>query len=186
MRIFKLYCKLIFLILLISISRKAKAEDLNKNIQSQPEIMMISPISKEDINILEQGLISNERKWGALIIGYYMGFGTGHMLIHKYDELGWFFTISDVASTTLLTSGLLLLTKGQRSSTSRNIGSGLVVGSISSLALTRVWQLYDIWTRSKKHNTRFKELESNSTISWKFYPQISTEKTLSYQLQMKF
>jgi len=72
------------------------------------------------------------------IVGTIVGFGIGHAIQHRYNEMGWIFTISDTVSVGAIIAGSLI-------GSPRPLGTFLWVSGVLLLVGFRVWQAIDLW-----------------------------------------
>ncbi len=119
--------------------------------------------SPEDREILEEGLIDQQKYVTGGILGTVVGFGSGHGVIGKYKQVGWLYTASEVGF-------LGLMAVGYRKSVQDTFQAGvtgnfdgpnyglMIVGYIGFIS-SRIGEIFDIWNRPFDHNRRHQELK---------------------------
>ncbi len=146
-------------------------------------------LSPEDKAILSAGPITKKKYISGGILGSTVGFGTGHLIVGKWKESGWLYTVGEVGFLALMVGGYKK-SLGDTLSTGFNgnfdgANTGLMLTGYVGFIATRIGEIFDIWARPKDHNRRYQELTNDNPLaSIQIYPTIDAENLgLNFALQ---
>jgi hypothetical protein len=120
----------------------------------------LSKLSPDEQAIYARGHIGTGRYVAGGLVGTFVGLGAGHAVIGEYSNIGWAFTVGEVAGMALLMSGVVgelscLFSCGVQENSNNNgliaIGAALYYGF-------RIWEIVDVWVRPTTHNDRYRML----------------------------
>ncbi len=93
----------------------------------------------------KQRLSADKCRTGGLV-GTFFGFGVGHAVIGEYGNMGWVFTVGELAGIGLMTGGYYLGISGDESFP--KAGLGMILGGCLVTLGFRIWEIVDIWSYS--------------------------------------
>lgn len=122
----------------------------------------------QEQRVYDRGRITSGQALGGGLIGTVVGFGSGHVVINAYRDMGWVFTVGELGSVGLAAAGVLSDGKG-------NAGGLMLAGGILSFLGFRVWQIVDVWTRPEKMREDYYRIERKLS-SFELAPVLATER----------
>ncbi len=111
-------------------------------------------LTMEERELLLAGEITQTETFGGLALSLWLGFGIGHAVQGRYLTTGWKFTLGEVASFTGIMIGLAM-TMDPYGDNRRNLsGEDLLLVSVASLVILRVWEAIDTVVGPGIHNRK--------------------------------
>jgi len=124
-------------------------------------------LSAEERELLLQGKISTGQTWGGAALAYMFGFGLGHAVQGRYEEVGWKFTVGELAAIGGLLYGVSMAIReddqGRYYRDQLSPGETVMVVSLVGWGVLRVWQIIDTLTGPAAHNRKY------NMVHWKAY-----------------
>tara|TARA_R110002073_G_scaffold257750_5_gene420626 strand:- start:17577 stop:18206 length:630 start_codon:yes stop_codon:yes gene_type:complete len=116
-------------------------------------------LTTEELDIYRRGEISPLETIGGGLVSAWAGFGLGHAVQGRYSDVGWMFTLGEVASLGVAVLGAIQV--GQRGNSQRfdNADTMLLAG-VLSYGVLRVWEFVDTLAGPSAHNRRYRALRS--------------------------
>ena len=130
-----------------------------------PQQNRYSLLTPEERELLLQGEINGGQvALGALVSGW-LGFGIGHAVQGRYADVGWKFTIGEVATLGGFFVGLSMALEDDLNSTRDQDDSGetIMVVSLIGYGVLRVWEFIDTIAGPSVHNRKVR------AAKWKAY-----------------
>lgn len=90
-----------------------------------------------NVQAAEKKKIDNALWIGSGLLGTFVGFGTGHILQDRWDEIGWVFTVGEAAGFGLMLASWILPAGG--------LDNAIGIAGYVSFATFRAWDIIDIW-----------------------------------------
>lgn len=118
----------------------------------------LSNLSVSDIETFQEGEISTLSTIGGGLVGTGFGLGLGHLVIGKYGEMGWVFTVGEIASAAAMSMGAAQLATGVFYGDDG--GADLLWIGMASYVGFRIWEIIDVWTRPGRHNRRYRAIQA--------------------------
>ena len=171
-------------VLLFSLASLAQVEPFDSNpvkVHSVKSKSLKEEEALEDKAILEAGPIGQQKYIVSGVTGSVLGFGSGHLMLGKWQESGWMYTAGEVGF-------LSLMVIGYKKSIGDTISTGfngnfdgshyaVMITGYVGLISTKLGEIFDVWTRPYEHNQRYKELtKDNPLAQMQLYPVISPSK----------
>lgn len=114
-------------------------------------------LTAEELDIYRRGEISPLETIGGGLISAWAGFGLGHAVQGRYSDVGWMFTLGEVASLSVAVLGAIQV--GQRGNSQRfDNADTMLVGGMISYCVLRVWEFVDTLAGPNAHNRRYRAL----------------------------
>lgn len=103
----------------------------------------------------ESTLVSKPRYITGGVIGTIFGFGIGHAIQGRYSEIGWVFTVGEVAGLALGGASIGWFTKqaldaGKKVELKQLSGAPFALSIAGSILLTgfKIWEIVDVWANA--------------------------------------
>ena len=90
-----------------------------------------------NVQAAEKTKIDNALYIGSGLLGTFVGFGTGHMLQDRWDEIGWVFTVGEAAGFGILLASWIL--------PAGSLANALTIAGWVTFSGFRIWDIIDIW-----------------------------------------
>ena len=127
-----------------------------------PEIA--GPLTAEERELLERGLISDPEHIGGTLTALVVGFGIGHVAQGRWSERGWIFTVGDGVSAIALGGGLVAangcLGQQQGGGLTCKLAFGSAWAGALGLGVLRIVQTIDAMSGAGWHNHRVRRLRA--------------------------
>lgn len=121
-----------------------------------------SLLTAEERELLLTGEISSGQTIGGGAVAWILGFGAGHAVQGRYEDVGWKFTLGEAASVAGIIVGLSIALDHESRYPS-DTGENILVASFVSLAVLRIWETIDAFTGPGQHNQKYR------AAHWKAY-----------------
>jgi hypothetical protein len=118
-------------------------------------------LTAEDQQLLAEGEMPLLQHAGGGALAFVVGFGTGHMVQGRWTDIGWVFTIGDVASYAAIYFGARDLVNCVDMPDCRNVrASTLILSGIVGLVGFHIWETLDAFIVPGNRNRRVRELRA--------------------------
>lgn len=133
------------------------------------------PLTRAELELLDEGEISTGRHVGGVFAAAYVGFGLGHAIEGRWSERGWVFTVGEPLALALLFHGLQqsfvgacaaaddpsqYLSAPQHGCTSERTSAAewQIMGGLVGFLVLRTWEIVDSYTGVVDHNRKVRRL----------------------------
>jgi hypothetical protein len=120
-------------------------------------------LTLEEREIYWRGEITPLQTIGGGLVAAWMGFGLGHAVQGRYSDVGWMFTMGEVAALSVAVFGAVQL--GENDYRQNDGAETLLIGGALAYGVLRVWEIVDTLVGPGSHNRRYRALK------WKAYGQ---------------
>jgi hypothetical protein len=175
----KRFLTVLFLFLGLSFSDLLKANDYYE--AHKFDLSLLTP---EERSVFSEGYIPQGRYIAGGLVGTFLGLGLGHAVVGKYGEMGWVFTVGELAALTLVGFGMaqglgdIFTCWGSGCNNEASSGFGLMTAGMLAFYAFRLWEVIDVWVRPNSHNSRWRFLYQRLEYEHKkTQPQLPEDKT---------
>jgi len=121
-------------------------------------------LTLEEREILWRGEISSGQVIGGGLLSAWLGFGLGHAVQGRYGDVGWKFTVGEVAALGAIVTGALRASENDfRQGRHDNGGESLLIGGVIAFGVIRVWEVIDAFVGPTSYNRKYR------AVRWKAY-----------------
>lgn len=120
-------------------------------------------LTLEEREIYWRGEITPLQTIGGGLVAAWVGFGLGHAVQGRYSDVGWMFTMGEVAAISVAVFGAVQL--GENDFRQNDGAETLLIGGFLAYGILRVWEIVDTLVGPSSHNRRYRALK------WKAYGQ---------------
>jgi len=124
-------------------------------------------LTQEEVDLLDEGTIGTGRAIVGGVVASVYGFGIGHSVQGRWLDMGWVFTLGEVASFTAIIYGIAQINSCESYYTGdvyvdtcehgnhgNDRAAGYLVGGLLAFGGFRVWEIIDAWVGPKRHNAK--------------------------------
>jgi hypothetical protein len=116
-------------------------------------------LTADEQRILARGEISEGEHFGGVLVGFFLGFGSGQAIQGRWSDTGWIFTVGEAASIAAILVGVDDIFDDCIDDNCNNDGNGgLFAIGIIGLVGFRVWEIVDSVAGPSSHNRRLREI----------------------------
>ena len=130
----------------------------------QPQLL-----TDEEIDLLQEGEITEARLGSSVAANLFVGFGLGQAIQGRYFETGWIFTLGMGASTYPFILGLLDLTKCGTSGCESHRDERLMAGGVIGFAAFYVAGIVEAYVA---RNRKMRELRKRLGMHTRIFPYV--------------
>ena len=116
-------------------------------------------LTKDEVEVLDTGLIPTDRAIVGGVLATGVGFGLGHAVQGRWADGGWTFTVGEIGFSALVLTGLVKTFDCLFECESPGADTMILAGMIGFLA-TRTWEAVDAWAGPVVQNRRYRALQS--------------------------
>jgi hypothetical protein len=132
-------------------------------------------LSADDQRILARGEITQGEHFGGVLVGFFLGFGSGQAVQGRWSDTGWIFTVGEAASVAAIMVGIGDIFQDCIDSTCHddNENGGLFAVGIIGLVGFRVWEIVDSVAGPSSHNRKLHDIQMRMGYSQPGYYSIA-------------
>lgn len=114
-------------------------------------------LTPDELEILEEGPVSDGRHVGGVALAYVLGFGTGQLVEGRWGKTGWVFTLGEGLAIAGMVSGLAGAGTACGEVCRTEPGDArLVIASLVAFMGLRVWEVADAAIAPLHQNARYR------------------------------